>query len=1583
MIRTALRWTGIAVAGVVVLTALAIAALYIPGVPGMIAAKVLPAIERSTGMRIEADDINLDFPLTLRVDRAVVMTAPADTMAAAHHLTVELRALPLLAGDIAIGRAEARDGFYRMGGRDSMLLRAEAEAIDIADARMNFGFTDIDVGDAQLTGGRVTLIFGDSIPSKTDTASTASAPMTIRARDVRLREVDFMMKMLPVIDSLAARIGDARLLDAEVDMARALITARSLRADSLTAAYFTPTAEYLATHPADTTATAAEPTATGLPWTVKADKITLTAQSATYAVAGAGPRPGFDPDYIQATDIDIEVDSFINRGMEIRVPLRRLTARERCGVRLDASGLFAMDSAAMRAEGFNVATLHSSLTFDAVMGLDSAPAETPVTVSARALVGLPDLEAAFPLLKHTLSAAPRRTALELRAEASGTMSRIRIDELSAGMQRVFSARAAGFIGNWSDPGNLTAGLDITGSIHDPGVAKPALADLRRSGLDVNLPPLALKARVDAKGGNWSGDLRATTGSGRIALKGRYGGSAPDYAATFAADSFPVRAFLPGLGIGTVTAEASATGHGYDIYDPATEIDIEATVSRLTYLGREYGGLTLTAATRGGTVRADLTSADRAARLRATADARISARRIDWKADARIDHLDLRALGLADTTMQGRAVIATTGSYLADSIGAEIRISDLDWALGVASLKAPGLTATIDAGPDSVAAGLRSRQLDAAFSAAAPLDSLLAGISNASAELDRQMTRRNFAADSISRLLPPLRLTVNSGPDNIINDWLRGSDMSFNTLALTAHNDSMLGMRAKVTRFTSGKTLAVDTIGIGIRQRGRYLLMASRISNRPGTMDEFAHVMLRAGLDGNKIAAHIKQENIKGENGYSIGLTLTAEPDSSMMVNIMPYTPIIAYRHWTVNPDNYIRFNPTTRRIGAKLDMAGGDSRVQLLAEESDSLDAPQQIRLKASDIKLADWISLNPFAPAIDGVTSADMNVTLTGGALTGTGTIGVSDLTYGRERVGSFDLAVDLTTGKHGFVNAEMALMVDSIKTITAIGTVNDSTKTSPFDLDFSMIRLPLRIANPFLPKEMAQMSGTLNGTMKITGTPAAPVFNGFLQFDSAAVDIGMLGTSLKFSDRAIPMDSNVVRFDRYAVNCVNENPLTVDGTVDLGNIAAPVLDLTLQARNTQLTGGKKRRRADVYGNSYIDLDATARGDMSRFIDVNAELTVLRATDVTYILGDAATAQLGSADTGEMVRFVNFADTVATADTDTIEPPRGLALNVKALLAVQAGATINVDLSNDASNRVQIQPEGSLDYSLSPFGQSRLTGRLTINDGFVRYSPPLISEKNFTFTPGSYVAFNGDMLNPNLDIKAVEHIKSNVSRPGENSRLVDFDITASVTGTLERMNVTFDLTSRGDITVQNELQSMSPDQRANQAMNMLLYNVYTGPGTTTSGPGLSGNVLYSFLASQINSWAANNIRGVELSFGIDQYDRTYQGSTSTTTSYSYKVSKSLFNNRFKIVVGGNYSTDADADENFAENLISDISFEYMLTKSGSVYVRLFRHTGFESILEGEITQTGAGFVYKHKLHRLSDMFNFLRPRRKTVITNE
>ncbi len=525
---------------------------------------------------------------------------------------------------------------------------------------------------------------------------------------------------------------------------------------------------------------------------------------------------------------------------------------------------------------------------------------------------------------------------------------------------------------------------------------------------------------------------------------------------------------------------------------------------------------------------------------------------------------------------------------------------------------------------------------------------------------------------------------------------------------------------------------------------------------------------------------------------------------------------------------------------------------------------------------------------------------------------------------------------------------------------------------LDVKVDSMPLDVSNPFISDAGLKLSGHLDGNMKVTGSMSKPSFDGYVKFDSANVKVNMLGTEYALGQDRIAVDSGLVIFNKFPIKGANENPLVINGTVNMHDLTNPAVDLSFNAKNMQLVGTNRARGgAEVFGKAFVDFNATARGDMS-MMKVNANVNVLRNTNVTYILTDA-TQTLSSRSQSNIVKFVNFADTIQVEQADSIKPI-GMLLGINADLQIQPGATIQVYLSSDGKNRVSIQPQGNLDYTMDLMGAQHLTGRLSINSGFARYTPPLMSEKLFNFQEGSYVSFNGDMMNPILNIKAVDNVKANVTQSGQSSRLIYFDVELAVTGTLDEMNVKFDLSTDDDITVQNELSSMSPEQRASAAMNLLITNMYTGPGTTATSS-LGGNALYSFLESQLNSWAANNIKGVDLSFGVNQYDSTVDGSTTQTTSYSYRVSKSLFDDRFKIVVGGNYTTDANNDENFSQNLINDIAFEYVLNKSGSMTLKIFRHTGYESILEGEVTQTGVGLTYKKRLSTLGQLFWFMRAR--------
>ena len=138
-------------------------------------------------------------------------------------------------------------------------------------------------------------------------------------------------------------------------------------------------------------------------------------------------------------------------------------------------------------------------------------------------------------------------------------------------------------------------------------------------------------------------------------------------------------------------------------------------------------------------------------------------------------------------------------------------------------------------------------------------------------------------------------------------------------------------------------------------------------------------------------------------------------------------------------------------------------------------------------------------------------------------------------------------------------------------------------------------------------------------------------------------------------------------------------------------------------------------------------------------------------------------------------------------------------------------------------------------------------------------------------------------------------------------------------------------------------------------------------------SALFSFLQSRLNAWAAQTLPGIDISFGINQYQGAVDGGTKT--SYSYRLAKTLFNDRFKIVVGGEYSPDAIESEQIAESLFNDISLEYYLNDNATRYLKLFHHSSYENVLEGPVTETGVAYVLKRKLTNLKNLFTFKHSR--------
>lgn len=1580
-----------AIVTVVLLVAACGAMVYSPWVQDTLTRHLVSYVNRSGEGRlaVSLERLRLRFPLQLSIEGLTVVECGVDTLVAVGKAGTGVKVMPLFQGRVVTDDVAMTDGLMRLGSTDSLMyMRIKAHLMEIEGVSVGLRDMDISADAARIASGSVVMV----LRPDTAAAGTAAVPpaepsaMRIALGKLSLQDFSYTMRMLHAIDSLAAVIPHGCVSNVVIDMAEQRVAIDSFAGIGLDAAYIAPDAATVAATPVAPEST----DTTAVPWTIEIADIHFARSHALYTTRGVTPAPGLDFAYIEADSLELDITDFYNRRDVVSIPLQ-LNAIERCGVNLHAGGRLDISSKALKFSDFDISTTdNTTLRAAGLLGMGDMVSDPSVALQLQAAgkLSLADIGRLFPAAKPLTAMMPRGDAVRLDLDVQGTSGRLDLRKINVGINSHVSVDITGTVTNAMRPDRLGGDLDIHGNIIDLTTLKNNLLS-RDMAQTLCIPPMTIDGSVAMRDGAVEGTVQAVTAAGRLALDAQWHSRRAEYAASLTADRFPVAAFMPSLGIGNVSASLDVSGKGYNPFDSTMVAQARLDIISAAYGGYDYSGISGEASVEGGAAIVALRSSNPDATFALDASGNLIGDTYDWTMMLSGDHIDLKALKMSEEdaslqlSLDGSAKLSPSARY----IDADLTLRSLRYDHAAGNIAMRDIRAQLNADDSTTNASLRNRDLYTYFSSESPIDTLAARMSRTLCLLDSQITRHRINVDELQRALPPFVLDVSAGNNNILTDILSDSRAGFKRLHLEASNDSLLTLSGKVLALQSG-TLTLDTISAELSQYGEDAAFTIKMDNAPGSLDSYAHVRLDGFLMDNNVSLRLQQHNIAGDKGYDIGARATLGREL-LQLRFVPTSPTINYKPWSVNADNYVSYCIADKHLDANLHITGGDSSIAIFTEhrgehhhddaagddaDNDSHATVQEdLIVQLRKIHLADMVALNPLSTPMSGDLSADMRLNHHSGVLEGNGNVTLTDFYYGKERVGTIGADMTIATDADGLLRAQAQLSVDGVRTMTLAGALNDSTATSPLALDFSMIHFPLTSVNPFLPSSLARLRGTLNGSLNITGDSDNPIFDGWLQFDSTAVRAAIIATEYPVSDVKIPVERSKVRFDNFSIRGVNDRSLAINGTVDISSMASPLIDLTLTADNMQICGtSRPSRGADIYGKGFISTNTRVRSN-DKYMFVKADVAIEPGTNITYVM-PSAVSTITSQSAGEMVRFVNFADTARVEAPDSLTVGQ-LAVIVDATLHIRSGSTVNVDLSTDGKDKLQLMADGELEFTMSPVNDGRLSGRLTIDKGFVRYTPPLMSEKLFTFSDNSYVAFTGDMMNPQLGVHAVDKIKANVTQEGANSRLVNFDVALSVTGSLSNMNVGFDLSTADDVTVANELASMSADQRANQAMNMLLYGVYTGPGTK-AGAQLSGNPLFSFLESRINSWAASAIKGVDISFGIDQYNKTTDGSTSSTMSYSYQVSKSLFNDRLKIVVGGNYSTDATADENFSQNLINDISFEYYLNKAQTMNVRVFRHTGFESILEGEITEMGVGFVYRRKMRRLSELFkpfNFLK----------
>ena len=1535
-----LKWCGIIISLPFALFIIISILIYIPPVQEFMVRKAASAASAAAGMDISVGRISLSFPLNLNI-LDVSAVQEKDTLLSAGKITLKVQMKPLLRKqveidafrleEISLNTRDMISGLSLKGELGELYLESHGVALSPETAVINLFI---------LKDTHMDICMADTAAA--DTAAGEPLYWQFMLHEAVLENVAINLSMPLDSMRMGVNIGSAALTEGLVDLRKEAYSIQKFR---------------------------------------------IRNSSVRYASGSGQPAEGFDPSYIAIAGLNIGLDSIYYCGNEIKAGIKELRMKERSGLEIiSAGGVVTANDERIDVSGLELKTTDSYLSVQAGAGWNISEINNDGSIQARIMadIGKNDLFRFVTGMPEDFRKDFPAEPVRIRAGVDGSLNRMRITGVSAEIDGHVCLTAEGYLNDVTDSAKMAAHLDMDGIFPDMRFAQSL------TGAAVVPADMAIKGSADMRNDSLTAALALSQGEGQAEIRAGFMPGNEAFFAEMELKELNIHNFLPTDSLFRVTASLSAEGRGFDVFSPDTRMNIKAGVSNFE-LSNSFSGIDMKAGLADGKMNAAFNINDNMMEIGSILDADISSGNIMAKMRTDIKRLDLHALGLVAQPLKiAQDIDIDARTDMKNRHQAKVSINNIRLTTEKSSFKTKDLNFGVSMTEDSLRSYINSGDMTMLLRTTGGIDKVTDRLTKISTLAAKQWESRTLNLDTLRALLPETSFRLTAGDDNPFVNTLEMGGIGFSKLYASLNTSPANGINSSAYLYgLHTDSLRLDTItfravqdttgiiltgGVKANHTDRQEALASPIGQLASPNSHLASpigqfgISLDGGIFNGGARMMVKYANARNETGALIGLEAVLR-EGGISLHVLPEEPILVYRKFQLNKDNYI-FLSDKGRIHADMklyDEKGTGLQIYSVAD-STSL---QDVTLSVNRIDIGEFKRIIPYMPPVEGVISAEAHYVQQKENMFMTAIeTDISRLAYSGKPLGNWTMSgVYLpmeNSGHHvdGYITRNGSTLAEINGRYRAAASDEEKDRISA---NMQLMRFPLDIAGAFVPEDMARLKGYAGGEITVEGPTDSPVINGRLDTDSVNVFIPMASVNLRLEDKPITVTNNKLVFDKYGIFSRGKNPYVIDGSIDFADMSNMRMDLKMTARNFEVFNAKKNRTSMVYGKMYIDLNTTIKGTPDA-ISVRGGANILGSSDFTYVLRESPlTVEDRLAET---VTFVNFADTAAARRKPLREMrPGGIDMLVN--LHIDQAVQCKVDINESGSNYMRVEGGGDLAFQYTPDGNMLLNGRYSLMSGEMKYEMPVIPLKTFKIREGSYIEWTGNVMDPRLNIQAYERMRTSVTQEGQTARMVGFDVGVSITNRLSNLGFAFTIDAPEDGSMQNELAAMSASQKNKAAVTMLVTGMYISDSSTAK---LDANsALNSYLQGQINNIAGNALKTIDLSVGMETTNATETG--DQRTDYNFQFAKRFWNNRVRVVIGGKISTGNAAvrDESFIDN----ISLEYRLDNSGTRYVKLFHDKKYANVLEGEVTETGAGIVLKKKVSRIRDLFIFQRKKKK------
>lgn len=706
--------------------------------------------------------------------------------------------------------------------------------------------------------------------------------------------------------------------------------------------------------------------------------------------------------------------------------------------------------------------------------------------------------------------------------------------------------------------------------------------------------------------------------------------------------------------------------------------------------------------------------------------------------------------------------------------------------------------------------------------------------------------------------------------------------------------------------------------------------------------------------------------------------------------------------WTINPENYIQFGKEFTRI-ENFTLSNGTQEFKLESVDQKGLRF-DLLHLPFSGVEQF-WSSPNiTFGGQFDLSASVNNLFELSGFSLL----MSSPQLSMNDEEVGRVVLSsrADSLSGR---LDSELRIagngQVIEAKGYFNLGEASPGVEGAPakphFDYTLSLTNLPVSVPAQFIRELLTYTYGTVDGEVRIHGTPQKPNIGGQLELNEVEFMIDYLQTRYRIPTARLAINnrlfdaSGTVLYDRYGHTAVISGGISHDRLKDFA-LAASLDANRFLGLNTKDDGENPFyghalgtglvRFSGSFKQTNIYINATV-GDSTRFV----------------IPVDNSTEESGM----DFIRFVNKQEEARQVRQRLNTDLKGLNLDFD--LTVTNEAVVEIVFDEQAGDILKGQGRGNLQIGLTRDGLFTMFGDYTIARGEYLFTLYNVVNKKFEIKEGGTIIWSGDPFEAQLNVEAqYSNISTSVSNfiqeyisvassdiQSEASQPTRINLLMHLRGQLLQPAIDFDIRFpdlRGELLTycESKMRVLRRDQNElnRQVFGLIVAGQFLPADATLQGSGILFHTMSEFVSNQLSLLLTDLfsefirdgrvLSGIDLDIAYSQFQNTSLEdgqSLVTGNEFQVRLRQDFFDDRLSVTlgsnvgVGGNVSTAPGASGAFVGN---DVIIEYVLNRDRSLKLKVYQRLQ-PDIGGGRRLQVGTGLSFRKEFDNFGDFLRSFR----------